>query len=154
MQVENDPDLSNIREPQPIFVRYGKKQGRKIGLVFYKKNYPPYLYILKNYKENQIFYKQKFRDCMWLSVSGIKDAIRAGAQLVIYHIANYEAGRTIYVVFKINEFLMSENEINFDDKQKGVLWKNKTRLYEFPRSLWEYIDYKKEGGENVEKQIA
>lgn len=142
-------EITELKPPRPIFVEHGRnmykgKEQGEIGKVFYKKNYPPYLFIEKTPK--QIFRRPDLRRIAWISHDGLEKALEYGAKIIIFHFIGYEEGRSFFVVYDVNEFVKSKRIINFDDCQKGVPLDKKPRFYEFPPShnLWNFVGSKNE----------
>lgn len=126
----------DIKSPRPLFVKHGRNTGKVIGNIYFKENYPAYLLIEKSV----YFRRPDLKRMMWISHTAIEDALELGVKLVIYHLLNFEEGRSFYVIYDINEFVKSKKIIRFEvDPQKGCLWGQKPRFYSFPKSLGDFV---------------
>ena len=111
----------------PILVKKGKNAGRKAGLIIYRDGMPPYYFVQKSYKENQMWIKEKFMEYVNISQDIVRYLEKKSVKNVLFQFVGFEK-KSFFVVIPLKEFLKGR-VTNYDDLQYQVSWKGRDRLY-------------------------
>lgn len=117
----------NLREPQAVYVRKGRNQGKVIGYVHFPLNKENYFYVEKYYNRKQIMIKPEYQGYQYLSITAVEDLKKLRCNKVIYRLIGYE-NKSFLVAFTLSE-IEKGRIVKWDDSQYQFDWKSKPRIY-------------------------
>ena len=122
----------------PIFVKKGRNQGKKAGMIYFERNKPPYYYIIKNYKSGQIYQHPRHIGKLPISTTILDELKDNNVDRIVFMIVGFDNAGSFYIVVPLSDYDNAPEE-NYDDPQRFVYLYNYPRIYPEQGSLKKFM---------------
>ena len=117
----------NIVKRIPIYCRKGRNAGRQTGEIIIEKYKFPYYFVIKNWKNSQLYQVPKHKNTLSVSEHILKKLEEYGVKNIVFMITAMEK-RSFYYIVPLKNFWNGE-KTEYDDPQYRIRMHNLPKYY-------------------------